>query len=158
MKKFLLALIICSAGALTYADVDLREKNFSQPAKGSSEVITVGWLDHKLKITATAEADAEVIYNKAFNFIPGMFYKVSGDVSGRGEIIAKLYFFNQDGTAYKVAEKSAVVRQKLDEFEARFDLREFTPVNAPYQFKVVIGVKKAGSVVVDDLELEVDDD
>ena len=158
MKKFLLALIICSAGALTYADVDLREKNFSQPAKGSSEVITVGWLDHRLKITAAAEADAEVIYNKAFNFIPGMFYKVSGDVSGRGEIIAKLYFFNQDGTPYKVPVKSAVVRQKLDEFEARFDLRKFTPVNAPYQFKVVIGVKKGGSVVVDDLELEVDDD
>ena len=54
--------------------------------------------------------------------------------------------------------KSAVVRQKLDEFDAKFDLREFTPVNAPRQFKVAIGVKKAGSVVVDDLELEVDDD
>ena len=39
-----------------------------------------------------------------------------------------------------------------------FDLREFTSVNAPYPFKVVIGVKKGGSVVVDDLELEVDDD
>lgn len=157
MKKFLLA-VICCAGTLIYADTDLREKNFSKPAVGSSEIVTVGWLDHKLKITATAEADAEVIYNKAFNFIPGMFYKVSGDVSGQGEVIVKLYFFNQDGTPYKVPVKSAVVRQKLDEFEAKFDLREFTPVNAPRQFKVAIGVKKAGSVVVDDLELEVDDD
>ena len=158
MKKFLLALIICSAGALTYADVDLREKNFSKPAVGSSEIVTVGWFDHKLKITATAEADAEVIYNKAFNFIPGMFYKVSGDVSGRGEIIAKLYFFNQDGTAYKVAEKSAVVRQKFDEFEAKFDLSEFNKTNSPAQFKVAVGVRKGGSVVLDDMELEVDDD
>ena len=157
MKKVLLALIY-TTGAMLYADADLREKNFSKPASGTSEIVSFGWLDYGLKLTATAEADAEVVFNRFFNFRPGMFYKVGGDFSGQGEIFVKMLFFNQDGTPYKVPVKNAVVRQKLDEFEAKFNLSEFTVANAPSQFKVVIGVKKGSAVVLDDMELEVDDD
>ena len=157
MKKLLLALV-CSAGSLLYADADLRENNFSKPASGRSEIVFTGWFDRGLKLTAAAESDAEIVYNRSFRFYPGMFYKVNGEFSGRGEIFVKMYFFNQDGSPYKVSEKTAVVWQKRDEFEAKFDLREFNSTNAPYQFKVVIGVKKNGSVVLDDMELDVDDD
>ena len=157
MKKVFLALI-CSAGALLCADTDLREKNFSTPATGTSEIVSVGWFDSGLKLTSAAQADAEVVYNSAFTFRPGMFYKVSGDFTGQGEIFVKMYFFNRNGTPYKVPVKTAAVRQKIDEFEAKFDLREFTGTNSPAQFKVAIGVKKGGSVVLDDLELEVDND
>ena len=157
MKKFLLT-VFCFAGVLLFADADLRERNFSKPAKGTSEIVSVGFLDYGLKITADAKSDSEVVYDRFFNFRPGLFYQVNGDYSGRGEIFVKLYFFNQDGTPYKTAMKNAVVRQKFDEFEAKFDLREFTAANYPYQFKVAIGVRKGGSVVLDDLELEVDDD
>jgi hypothetical protein len=87
-----------------------------------------------------------------------MFYKVSGDFSGNGEIFAKMYFYNLDGTPYKVPVKDAVIRLKRDEFDALFDLREFTAADAPRRYKVVIGVKKGGSIILEDLELEVDDD
>ena len=157
MKKFFLALV-CSAGTLLYADTDLRENNFSKPASGTSEIVSVGWLDRGLKITTTEKSDSEVVYNRAFNFRPGLFYKVGGDFTGQGEIVVKMYFFNRDGTPYTVPVKSAVVRQKFDEFEAKFDLREFTATDSPYQFKIAVGVKKGGSVVLDDMELEVDDD
>ena len=157
MKRILLALV-CSAGTLLYADADLREKNFAKPESGTSEIVSVGWMDHGLKLNAASEADAEVLYNQAFNFRAGFFYEINGDFSVQGEIFVKLYFFNQDGTPYKVPEKSAAVRQKRDEFEAKFDLREFTNADSSYQFKAAIGVKKGGSVILDDLELEVDDD
>ncbi len=157
MKKLLLALI-CSAAAALHADIDLRENNFSKPANGTAEIVSINWLDRGLKLTAPADMDAEVTYNRTFTFRAGLFYKVSGDFSGNGEIFVKMYFFNQDGTPGKVPVKSAVVRQKLDEFEAKFDLREFTAANAPYKFNVAIGVKKGGSIVLDDIELEVDDD
>ena len=156
MKKVFLALI-CSAGTLLYADTDLREKDFSKPAGGTSEIVSAGWFDSALKITPAAQADAEVVHNRAFKFRPGLVYKVSGDFTGQGEIFVKMYFFNQDGTPYKVPVKNAVVRQKRDEFEAEFDLREFTKTNSPYQFKAAVGVRK-GTVVLDDMELEVDDD
>ena len=157
MKKVFLALV-CSAGTLLYADIDLREKNFSKPVSGTSEIVSVGWFDSGLKITSSAQADAEVVYNRAFKFRPGVFCKVSGDFTGQGEIFVKMYFFNQNGTPYKVPVKSAVVHQKFDEFEAKFDLRGFSRTDSPSQFKVAIGVKKGGSVVLDDMELEVDDD
>ena len=157
MKK-MLAVLTFTAGALLYADADLHEKNFSNAVGGTSKIVSVGWMDHGLKVTADAKSDAAIVYNKSFNFRPGLYYKVSGDFTGQGEIFVKMYFYNQDGTAYKVPVKNAVVRQKRDEFEAKFDLREFTAANAPSQYKVVIGVKKGGSVVLDDLELEVDDD
>ena len=157
MKKFLFALVF-TAGTLLYADVDLREKDFSKPANGTSEIVSKGWFDYGLKITSAADSDAEVVYNRFFNFRPGLFYKVNGDYAGHGEVFAKMYFFNQDGTPYKVPVKSAAIKQKMDEFEATFDLREFTASDAPYQFKVAVGVKKGGYVVLDDLELEVDDD
>ena len=157
MKKVFLALV-CSAGTLLFADTDLQEKNFSKPARGTSEIVSVGWFDSGLKLTADAKGDAEVVYNKVFNFRPGLFYKVSGDFTGQGEVFVKMYFFNRNGTPYKVPVKSAVVRQKFDEFEAKFDLSEFNKTNSPAQFKVAVGVRKGGSVVLDDMELEVDDD
>lgn len=157
MKKLLL-MVLCSAGALVYADADLRVKNFAKPEKGSSEIVSAGWLDHSLKITAPADADSEVVYNKLFSFNPRMFYKVQGDLSGDGKVFVKIYFFNKDGTPYKVAEKSAVVHQEWDEFESRFNLSEFTLADAPHKFKIAVGVKKGGTVVLDDLELEVDND
>ena len=157
MKKLLLA-VVCSASTLLFADVDLRESKFSKPASGTSEIVSVGFLDRALKLTADAKSDAEVVYNRFFTFRPGMFYKVSGDFAGQGKVFVKMYFYNQDGTPWKVAVKNAVVRQKFDEFEAKFDLNEFTSANAPRQFKVAVGVKKGGSVVLDDMELEVDND
>ena len=157
MKKILLALI-CSAGALLFADTDLRVQKFSQPVKGSAQVVSTGWKNYGLKLAATPDSDAEVIYNQLFRFYPGMFYKVSGDFSGTGEIFVKMYFYNLDGTPYKVPVKDAVIRLEKDEFDARFDLREFTAADAPRRYKVVIGVKKGGSIILEDLELEVDDD
>ena len=157
MKKLLFALA-CVAGTFLYADTDLLENNFSKPVTGTSERVSVGLFDFGLKITSAAGTDAEVVYNKFFNYRPGMYYSVSGDFTGQGKIFVKMYFYNQDGTPYKVPVKSAVVRQKLDEFEAKFDLREFTGTNAPHQFKIAVGVQKGSSVVLDDMELEVDDD
>ena len=156
--KLILLVLICSASTLLYAGTDLREKNFSKPASGTAEIVSVGWFDYGLKITTDAKADTEVVYNRTFNYRPGLFYEVNSDFSGKGDIFVKMYFFNQDGTPYEVPEKSAVVRQKFDEFEAKFDLQEFTATKYPYQFKIAIGVKKGGSVVLDDIELEVDDD
>ena len=157
MKKLLLALV-CSVSALLFADTDLRVQKFSKPDKGTAEVVSTGWKNYGLKITAPADADAKVTYDQMFHFYPGMFYEVSGDFSGTGEIFVEMYFFNQDNTPYKVPVKRALMFCKRGDFKAKFDLREFTAADAPRRFKVVIGVKKGGTALLEDMELEVDDD
>ena len=52
MKKVFLALI-CSAGTLLYADTDLREKDFSKPASGTSEIVSAGWVTDAIKLPPT---------------------------------------------------------------------------------------------------------
>ena len=157
MKKFLF-LILSLASLPLFGDIDLRVQNFAKAVNGTADVVSTGWKNYGLKVVASAEKDATVEFKQMFTFYAGKVYEISGDFSGSGKLFVELHFFNNDNTPYKVPMKRADAVIDGDDFEVKFDLREFPANDAPRRFKVVFGVAKGGSVLLEDIEMDMDND
>lgn len=157
MKKFLLTTLFCCASIVLTAGTDLRVQNFLPASGGTAEVVSTGWKNYGLKLTAGAQSDVTVMYKQIFTFHPGMIYEISGDISGTGELFAELQYFDIDNKPVSYPKSKMTIRIRKDEFKAVLDLREVDMPNPPRRCKVVLGVKKGGSLLLEDMELDVED-
>ena len=156
MKKFLLALV-CSSAMVLSADVDLRVQKFADVTGGTAEVISTGWKNYGLEMKASADRDVTAAYRQIFTFYPNMIYKLSADIRGSGTPFAVFNFLNTDGSPCKV-DVPVKTFVKGDDFKAVLDLRNVKLTAVPARFTVTIGVKKGGTMIFEDVELEIDND
>ena len=156
MKKFLLALV-CSSAMVLSADVDLRVQKFADITGGTAKVISTGWKNYGLDMKASADRDVTATYRQLFTYYPNMIYELSADIRGNGTPFAVFNFLNADGSPCKV-DVPVNTFVKGDDFKAVLDLRNVKLTTTPARFTVSIGVKKGGSVIFEDVELEIDND
>ena len=158
MKKFLVTLVFCCAALAVYADMDLRVQNFSGVTGGTAKVVSTGWKNYGLQLTADQKSDLRITYKQLFTFYPGKVYKLSADISGNGVPFAELRFLDIDNRPLKQAVIPMQVRIHRGELKAFADLRKTRFEEMPSRFQVIIGVKKGTSLLIEDVEFEVDND
>ena len=156
MKKIMLTMVLCFSSVLLMADMDLRVQNFTGVVGGSAEVVSTGWKNYGLKLVAGNEKDLRITYKQIYSFYPGQVYELSADVSGKGTPFVELNFLDKDNKLLKTIPMPVKIRR--GELDARLDLRGAAFEQMPSRFQVVIGVKKGTSVLIEDVELDIDND
>lgn len=149
-------MFLCFSSLLLMADIDLRVQNFTGVDGGSAEVVSTGWKNYGLKLSAGNEKDLRITYKQIFSYYPGQVYELSADISGKGTPFAELNFLDADNKLLKTIPMNVKIHR--NEMKARLDLRAEKFGSQPRRFQIVIGVKKGTSLLVEDVEFEIDND
>ena len=158
MKKILLTVLCCFASCILFADMDLRVQKFINASGGSAKIISAGWKNYALELTASADNDLRVTYDQLFSFYPDKVYEISADVRGTGTPIVELRLLDIYNKPVAQVTVPFNVFIRKGELKGKLDMRGMKFTEMPRRFQLVIGVKKGSSLIVEDVEFDIDDD
>lgn len=154
----MVTLFVCLASTLLFADMDLRVQRFINASGGTAKIVSTGWKNYGLELAAFANSDLRVTYDQLFTFYPDKVYELSADVKGNGTPFAELRLldiYNRPVAPVTVPFKVFIHKGEL---KGRLDMRGMKFAEMPRRFQLVIGVKKGTSLLVEDVEFDIDDD
>lgn len=158
MKKIFSVFLVCFASTLLWADMDLRVQRFVDPAGGTAKVISAGWKNYALELTASADSDLRVTYDQLFTFYADKVYELSADIKqGDGSnVFAELRLLDIHNKPVAPVTVPFKVHIRKGELKGRLDMRGMKFSEMPRRFQLVIGVKKGSALVIEDIEFDID--